>query len=174
MMNSDHDQGTKPPAISSKKLIKNLQKDSTKIKIGTMPNDLDAQKENLLEVQENSTHSGYFTGPKRKKLGLKGKRPSFWFSGLTKNRGSDNNVDPGGLGVTKKMRKCIIQNITLKDWIDISKQEGLGDPEGVIVLDSEEEIVRSSSRCLAFAEDGHVLSRYIPYSFSSIKNLRHM
>ncbi|GJW03956.1 RNA-directed DNA polymerase, eukaryota [Tanacetum coccineum] len=103
-----------------------------------------------------------------------GKRPSFRFSGLTKNRGSDNNVDAGGLGVTKKMRKCIIQNITLKDLIDISEQVGLGDPEGVIVLDSEEEIVRSSSRCLAFAEDRHVLSRYIPYSLSSIKILRHI
>ena len=31
---------------------------------------------------------------------------------------------------------------------DISEQEGLGDPEGVIVLDSEEEMARSSSRHL--------------------------
>ncbi|GKG26955.1 hypothetical protein Tco_0402658, partial [Tanacetum coccineum] len=87
-MNSDHDQGTKPPPVSSKKLClssKYLQKDSTKRKIGTTPTDLDAQKENLLEVQKNSTDSGFCTGPKRKKLNLTGKRPLFGFSGLTKN-----------------------------------------------------------------------------------------
>ncbi|GKD28709.1 hypothetical protein Tco_1239487, partial [Tanacetum coccineum] len=184
MMNSDHDQGTKPPAVSSKKLClssKNLQKDSTKRKFGTTPTDLDAQKENLLEVQKNSADSGCCAGPKRKKLGLTGKRPSFGFSGLTKNRGSDNNVDAGGLGVSKRSKapqaerkgRMPLQVLAEKDNPkldlkadaeirnskhkaersdeDISEQEGLADPEGVIVLDSEdseEEMARSSSRRL--------------------------
>ncbi|PWA90816.1 ubiquitin-conjugating enzyme/RWD-like protein [Artemisia annua] len=193
MMNSEHDQGTKPPAVSSKKLClssKNLQKDATKRKFGTTPTDLDAQKENLLEVQKNSTDSGFCTGPKRKKLGLTGKRPSFGFSGLTKNRGSDNNVGAGGSGVinmlkapqadqksenskpTKLPRKPLqvlaekdnrkldlkadakmhnSKNNAERSDEDISEQEGLGDPEGVIVLDSEdseEEMARSSSRRL--------------------------
>nr|GEW47932.1 probable ubiquitin-conjugating enzyme E2 37 [Tanacetum cinerariifolium] len=128
-----------------------------------------------------SSLGGCCTGPKRKKLGLTGKRPSFGFSGLTKNRGSDNNVDVGGLGVSKRSKapqaerkgRMPLQVLAEKDnpkmdlkadaemrnskhkaersVEDISEQEGLADPEGVVVLDSEdseEEMTRSSSRRL--------------------------
>ncbi|GJV62457.1 putative reverse transcriptase domain-containing protein [Tanacetum coccineum] len=58
---------------------------------------------------EKGSSGGEVQGPKRNKLGLTGKKPSFGFSSLTKNRGSDNNLDAGGLGadITTYVSKCL-------------------------------------------------------------------
>ncbi|XP_071716941.1 uncharacterized protein [Rutidosis leptorrhynchoides] len=112
MINSDHDQHNKLPAICSKKLsisanTQPVVSNSTNKSYEPMP--LDPQKENLLfkpevkaqtdpEVQKKPIEKSCINNPKRKKLGLTGKRPAFGFLGLAQNRdnGNKGNRDSGG------------------------------------------------------------------------------
>ncbi|GKC37444.1 hypothetical protein Tco_1049828 [Tanacetum coccineum] len=68
--------------------------------------DLDANCSlfSLCVLEDMQVEYGSALGPKRNKRGLTGKKPSFRLSGLTKNRGSDNNLDAGGLGVSKRSK----------------------------------------------------------------------
>lgn len=118
MMSSDHDPDNKPPAICSKKLRlsgKNLQPEvlnATKRIYEPMP--LNPQQENLLliseakahtdvEVQKKSVDKSCLNNPKRKKLGLTGKKPTFGFLGLAQNRENGNNANmaSGGNNMSK-------------------------------------------------------------------------
>ncbi|KAI3711626.1 hypothetical protein L1987_70165 [Smallanthus sonchifolius] len=165
-MNTDHDQCNKPPASSSKKLClssKNLQHE---ILNSTTLHDLDAQKENLLKVQKKSIDGNGFVNPKRKRLGLTGKKPSLEYLGIPQNKKVDDKVKTGGKGaiptpVLKLPRKPLQElerkhnsKMNLRENAEIldtnvsrkgerhdeetMEKEGLCDPEEVIVLDSED------------------------------------
>nr|GEW20928.1 hypothetical protein [Tanacetum cinerariifolium] len=64
-------------------------------------------------------------GAKRNKRGLTWKKPSFRLSGLTKNRGSDNNLDKSGLGVPFPIG-VNVQSRVSKNW-NISCEENNGE-----------------------------------------------
>ncbi|KAL8223376.1 hypothetical protein R6Q57_018851 [Mikania cordata] len=156
MRNTDHDKYNKPPSINSKKLClssKNLQHD---ILDSTIFHDLDEQKENLLQVEKKSIDGNCFPNPKRKKLGLTGKKPSLGFFG---NQKIDDKIKKGEKYAisTKLPRKPLqvleekhnlgmklganaeIMNTNVYENIEETlKQDGLYDPEEVIVLDSED------------------------------------
>ncbi|XP_076941269.1 uncharacterized protein LOC143610764 [Bidens hawaiensis] len=156
VVNSECDQYNKPPAISSKKLClssKNPQHEKHEVLDSTILQNLDAQKENLLTVPKKPVDGNCITNPKRKKLGLTGKKPSLSFLGKPLNRNTDNKVkarekDAVSSPVPKLSRKLLQvleenakvtnTNVTKNDEESL-EQEGLCDPEGVIVLDSEEE-----------------------------------
>ncbi|GJZ02902.1 hypothetical protein Tco_0520863 [Tanacetum coccineum] len=64
-------------------------------------------------------------GPKHNKRGLTGKKPTFKLSGLSKNRGSDNNLDAGGLGVPFPMGINVRSRMSKKQ--NISREENNGE-----------------------------------------------
>ncbi|KAI7725539.1 hypothetical protein M8C21_025522 [Ambrosia artemisiifolia] len=153
--NSDRDHYNKPPVTSSKKLClssKNLQHE---VSDSTIVHYLDAQKENLLKDQKKSTDGICLANPKRKKLGLTGKKPSFGFRKIddkVKERESKAIPTPvlklprkplQALEVTHNRNMSLRADAEIPDT-NVSKideqtlEQELCDPEGVIVLDSED------------------------------------
>ncbi|KAI3814557.1 hypothetical protein L1987_14197 [Smallanthus sonchifolius] len=155
VMNTDHDQYNKPPVSSSKKLClssKNLQHE---VLDSTTLHDLDAQKENLLKVEKKSIDGNGFTNPKRKRLGLTGKKPSLEYLGIPQNRKVDDKVK-AGTSTRKPLQELEGKhnsNMNLRENAEVldtnvsrkgerhdeaTMEKGLCDSEEVIVLDSED------------------------------------
>ncbi|MFS7991001.1 putative ubiquitin-conjugating enzyme E2, ubiquitin-conjugating enzyme/RWD [Helianthus anomalus] len=152
-MNSDHDQYNKPPVISSKQLCLSSKNVQHEVLDSTVVHDLNAQKENLLKDQKKSFDGTGLTNPKRKKLGLTGKKPSIPFLGIPQNRKNDDKVSTPVSKLPRKPLQTLEgkhnrnMNLRVDDEVpdtNVSKndeetlEQGLCEAEGVIVLDSED------------------------------------
>ncbi|KAJ0673530.1 hypothetical protein HanLR1_Chr12g0430201 [Helianthus annuus] len=165
-MNYDHDQYNKPPVISSdrdqcnerlvissKKLCLSSKNVQHEVLDSTVIHDLDAQKENLLNDQKKSFDGTGLTNPKRKKLGLTGKKPSIPFLGIPQNRKNDDKVSTPVSKLPRKPLQTLEgkhnRNMYLRVDDEVSDtnvskndeetlEQGLCEAEGVIVLDSED------------------------------------
>ncbi|KAL4589650.1 hypothetical protein LXL04_002558 [Taraxacum kok-saghyz] len=163
----DQEQDNMQVAVNrSKKLClsgKNLQHDSTKV--------TDLQKEKLLEIEKDSIDTTSFSKPKRKKLGLTGKKPSLSLPMNKENNNAKKIVSYGSnilkddecyKGKPTKLSRKPLQVLEEKDTLnmkvkvdpEVSKEcilekEEMCDLGEVIVLDSEdsEEETKETSTC---------------------------
>ncbi|KAF5776297.1 putative ubiquitin-conjugating enzyme E2, ubiquitin-conjugating enzyme/RWD [Helianthus annuus] len=156
VISSDRDQCNERPVISSKKLClssKNVQHGKDHVLDSTVVHDLDAQKENLLKDQKKSFDGTGLTNPKRKKLGLTGKKPSTPFLGIPQNKKNDDKVSTPVSKLPRKPLQTLEgkhnRNMYLRVDDEVSDtnvskndeetlEQGLCEAEGVIVLDSED------------------------------------
>ncbi|KAI3714611.1 hypothetical protein L6452_21569 [Arctium lappa] len=103
----DHDRNRKPTAVSSKKLClssKNTQHeilDSVKRTDDMISSGLSAH--NDLKTQKEAIDRSCSSNPKRKKLGLTGKKPSFGFLSVAPNRENENKWNMGSGGSKGKL-----------------------------------------------------------------------
>ncbi|XP_024980497.1 uncharacterized protein LOC112517332 [Cynara cardunculus var. scolymus] len=103
----DHHQDHKPTVVSSTKLClsgKNTQAEIlASIKRTDDPISSVLSAHNDLKIQKEATDRSCLSNPKRKKLGLTGKKPSFGFSSVAPNRENDKKWNMGSGGSKGKL-----------------------------------------------------------------------